>query len=591
MGRATAIAAAVNAGTSARSAVEQSLAACQADTRNAVIRVHRERAVAAADRVDARVRAGERLALAGVPVALKDNLCVDGLPATCCSRVLAGYVAPYTATAVARLEAAGAVIVAQCNMDEFAFGSSNETSCYGPVQNPHDPARIPGGSSSGSACAVATGICPAALGTDTAGSGRVPAAFTNIVGLKPTRGWLPTRGVVPACRSLDCVSVFALTVEDAWAVLTAAAGWDAEDPQSRRAETPALPSGRLRIGIPADSELEVCDPAWLACYRSSLEALRGLGHDLVAIDYAPFRTAAGLLYGGAFVAERTAAVGAFLAGDPAGLDPTVAAIIRGGAGLTASSAFAGFAELARLRRLADAQWERMDLLALPTAPCHPTLAEVAADPVGANARLGRFTNFANLLDTCAAAVPAGFTAGGLPTGITLFAPAWHDLLAARTGAALQDALGLPLGAGQGRLDRPQAIAGDPGTIEIAVFGAHLSGQPLNRELLALGGRLAGAVSTSPRYRLSALRTTPPKPGLVRTSAGGAAIAGEVWRLPVAGFGRFVAAIPPPLAIGSVELADGRWVKGFLAEPEALAAGEDITAWGGWVAWLAGRRPG
>jgi allophanate hydrolase len=521
----------------------------------------------------------------GPLAAVKDNIDVAGMPTTAgCPEF--SYMPTVDATCVARLRTLGARILGKTNLDQFATGLVGTRSPYGIPVNPFDPVRIPGGSSSGSAVAVATGLCRIALGTDTAGSGRIPAAFCNIVGLKPTRGWVPTRGVVPACRSLDCVSVFALSMQEAWRTLGTIAGYDPTDPSSRRPETPCLPVGPLRIGIPDLAELDGCDPAWLDGWQHALAALRELGHQVVSIDYTPFRLAAASLYGGAWVAERTAAVGDVLDREPAGADPTVSAIIRGGRRHDAVALFRDHERMDQWRCQAATQWQFMDVLCLPTAPGHPTLAEVAADPIGVNSRMGRFTNFANLLDTCAAAIPAGFTPTGLPVGITLFAPAWQDLLIARLGAALQDLLALPLGASGRRLAAQQHIVGDDGGVDVAVFGAHLTGQPLNNQLVALDARLIGPVHTAPAYRMHALMTVPPKPGLIRVAMDGHSIAGELWHLPWAGFGRFVAGIPAPLGIGTVELDDGRMVKGFLGEDYACSAAEDISRHGSWPAWLA-----
>jgi len=519
----------------------------------------------------------------GPLTAVKDNIDVSGMPTTAGCPEFA-YTPARDAACVARLRDWGARIIGKTNLDQFATGLVGTRSPYGVPVNPFDPTLIPGGSSSGSAVAVATGACRIALGTDTAGSGRIPAAFNNLIGLKPTRGWIPTRGVVPACASLDCVSVFALNMQEAWAALTAMAGFDPEDPWSRHSETPCLPTGPLCIGVPSPAELLHVDPSWLTGHQRVLDVIRSLGHHIVTIDYSAFREAAASLYGGAWVAERTAAVGEVLDRAPVGADPTVSRIVRAGRSHDAVAAFRSIYRVAALHRQSELQWARCDVLCLPTAPFHPTLAAVAADPVGVNAQLGCFTNFANLLDTCAAAVPSGFTVGGLPTGVTLFAPAWHDLLTARLGAAIQDALALPMGAMGERLRGPQVIAGDDGGAEIAVFGAHLTGQPLNRELLAAGGRLVREIRTAPAYRLFALPTTPPKPGLLRDGTG--SIAGELWRLPYAGFGSFVASIPAPLGIGTVPLDDGRSVKGFVAESIACIGAEDITAWGSWPAWRA-----
>jgi allophanate hydrolase len=521
------------------------------------------------------------------PCAIKDNIDVAGMPTTAGCPSYA-YAPAADAPAVARLRAAGALPVGKTNLDQFATGLVGTRSPHGCPRNPHDPALIPGGSSSGSAVAVAAGLVPFALGTDTAGSGRVPAACTGIVGLKPTRGWISTRGVVPAVRSLDCVSVFALTVADAWTVATAAAGYDAEDPFARMPDWPALPPGPLRIGAPPAAALGDCDPHLLAAWQGALAGLAALGHEIVAIDPAPFLAAADLLYGGAWVAERTAAVGAFLANDPPGVDPTVAGIVRGGLRHDAVAAWRGTYELARLRRLADAAWGAADVLALPTIPLHPTISAVRADPLALNARLGRFTNFANLLDTCALALPAGLTPAGLPAGLTLFAPAWHDAVLARLAAALQAHLGLPLGATGLRASATVPALDLPdGGVTVAVFGAHLRGQPLNRQVVAWGGRYAGDCRTAPVYRCHLLVGPPDRPGLVRCSLGSAGVSlpGELWHLPAAGFGLLTASVAPPLAIGTVLLADGRAVKGFVCEEDPARSTPDISSYGGWRAWL------
>jgi allophanate hydrolase len=523
----------------------------------------------------------------GMLAAVKDNIDVAGMPTTAGCPGFA-YMPGRDAECVRRLRASGARIIGKTNLDQFATGLVGTRTPHGVPVNPFDPLRVPGGSSSGSAVAVATGLVRVALGTDTAGSGRVPAAFCNIIGLKPTRGWVSTRGVVPACRSLDCVSVFALTVQEAWRTLTAIAGHDPEDPLSRPAQFPCLPTGRLRIGIPDLSELDGIDPIWLAGWQQALQALQDLGHQIITIDYAPFRLAAAALYGGAWVAERTAVVGELLERGIAGADPTVSTIIGGGRRFDAVGLFQDQERMDLWRHEAAMQWRFMDVLCLPTVPEHPTLAEVAADPIGVNSRLGRFTNFANLLDTCAAAIPSGFSAG-LPVGITLFAPAWHDLLVAQLGAALQDRLGLPLGASGRRLAAPQVITGDDGGVDLAVFGAHLSGQPLNHQLVSLGARLLEPIRTAQAYRLHALPTTPPKPGLLRVEGGGTCIGGELWRMSYAAFGRFVAAIPAPLGIGTVELEDGRQVKGFLGEAHACTSAPDISGFGSWPVWLASRQ--
>ena len=502
----------------------------------------------------------------GIPLAVKDNIDVAGMPTTAGCPGFA-YQPTEDAAVVARLRAAGYVPVAKTALDQFATGLVGTRSPHGVPVNPVVPGKIPGGSSSGSACAVSAGLVPVALGTDTAGSGRVPAAFQGLVGLKPTKGWWSTRGVVPAVRSLDCISVFARTVAEAWAVAEIAGGFDPADPFSRVKPEVTLPVGSLRIGVLAEDELTAVALPQRAAYDQAQVYLRGLGHTLVPIDFTPFREAAGLLYGGAWVAERTAAVGAAVAAGVAGLDPTVAGIIAGGHRFTAVQAWQGTYDLARLRRAADFQWQAMDVLLLPTVTDHPTPAEVAADPVGVNSRMGRFTNFANLLDTCALAVPITPT----PAGITLFAPAWHDLLLARLGAALQDAaFSRP---------QPQVIPGDDGGLELAVFGAHRQGFPLHAQLLGFGARFVGPCRTAPVYRVYRLSGKVARPALVH--GGDGAFSGELYRLPAAGVGRLLATIAPPLGLGTVELEGGYLVKGFIAEGRAALGAEDITAWGAW----------
>lgn len=564
-----------------------------------------------ADVVDAQAEAvarrragGERLPLFGVPFAVKDNIDVAGRPTTAACPEFA-YTAGQSATVVRRLCEAGAIVVGKTNLDQFATGLVGTRSPYGACRNVFDRRFISGGSSSGSAVAVAAGLVSFALGTDTAGSGRVPAGFGNIVGLKPTRGRLSTAGVVPACRSLDCVSVFALTCEDARLVADVAGGYDPQDVYSRRPGelarlAPALPSwpgagGRFRFGVPGDEPLRFFgNEDGVGLFREAVERLRGLGGEAVTIDYAPFADAARLLYDGPWLAERLAAVGAFMAARPDAVLSVTRSVIQGGSKFTAVDAFKGQYELRRLARLAAAQWERMDVLAVPTAGrCYP-MADVERDPVGPNATLGYYTNFVNLLDLCAVAVPSGFQPDGLPFGVTLIAPAGADGWALELAGAYHRATGLPLGATRCRQpDRsaPPPAPAAPGRVQLAVVGAHLSGQPLNHQLTDRGAVLVRACRTSPRYRLYALPgTTPPKPGLIRSAAGNGPAAGggievEVWEMSAEAFGTFVAAIPPPLGVGTVELEDGTGVKCFLCEGYAVAGAQDISHFGGWRAYL------
>ncbi|MFE1924056.1 allophanate hydrolase [Streptomyces asoensis] len=512
--------------------------------------------------LDERLARGERLPLAGRLLAVKGNIDVAGLPTTAGCPAYA-YEPAADAPAVARLRAAGALVVGTTNLDQFATGLVGTRSPHGAVRGAVDPARVSGGSSSGSAVAVALGIADLALGTDTAGSGRVPAAFNGIVGLKPTRGLVPTAGVVPACASLDCVTVFARTLPEAEQALAHMAS-----PAGRALPAlPVRPPGPWRVAVPPREQLGELDEGWAQAYEEAVRRLEAAGAEIHGIDLTPFTEAAAMLYEGAFVAERYTAVGAFVdkltdqGGE--GLDPTVAGIITRARDVPAHRLYADTARLAALRTRALAGLADRDALLLPTAPGHPTLAEVAADPLGANARLGRFTNSTNLFDLAAAAVPAG-EVDGLPFGVMLIGPAFTDE----------------------RLTRVAALLRPP--VRLAVAGAHLTGQPLNPQLLSLGAVLDRTTTTAPVYRLHALRTAPPKPGLVHTGDGGAAIEVEIWRLPAEGLGRLLAALPRPMALGRVELADGDQVPGFLCEPSALTGAQDITAYGSWRAYLDAR---
>jgi allophanate hydrolase len=504
---------------------------------------------------------------------------------------------------VQQLVAAGAVVVGKTNMDQFATGLTGTRSPHGAVKNAFDERYISGGSSSGSAVAVARGHVSFALGTDTAGSGRVPAAFNDLIGMKPSPGLISTRGVVPACRSLDCVSIFALSAGDAHAVLDVAAGFDELDPFSRRQEVdrPLPPPPELRLGIPSDAELTFFgDASAERAYARSLELARALGIRLVPVDFVPFRQTAELLYQGAWLAERWAALEAFFATNPPDIDRTVDQIVRGGASITAADAFRAAHRLAELRRRTEAEWSRMDALLLPTAPTIYTIAEIERDPVVLNARLGQYTNFVNLLGLCAVAVPAGFRADGLPFGVSVIAPAGcdrallgvadtlHRALRSETGRALSPRSRLRSQAPVSLAQPATAQEPSPPRVLLAVVGAHLSGQPLNGQLTSRGASLIRSCRTARDYRLYALSgTRPAKPGLCKSPGfAGPGLEVEVWELDLPGFGAFVAEVPPPLAIGNVELEDASWVKGFVCEPAALAEAREITDLGGWRTYLA-----
>jgi allophanate hydrolase len=504
------------------------------------------------------------LPLAGLVFAVKDNIDVSGLPTTAAAPSYA-YRPAADATAVARVRAAGAVVIGKTNLDQFATGLVGTRSPYGAVRNAWDPARVSGGSSSGSAVAVALGLVDFALGTDTAGSGRVPAALNGIVGVKPTRGLVPVTGVVPACYSLDCVTVFARELALGRTVAELMEGTDSADPLGREAAPATAAPARPRLAVPAAEHLQGLAAGWREAFAAAVRRFAASGAEIVEVDIAPLLEAASLLYGGAFVAERYAAVGTHLEkhADLIGsdLDPTVAAIILGGKEKTAADWAADSVRLAALGAAGRAALNGCDALLTPTTTWHPTLAEVTADPVGANARMGRFTNFANLLDYASLAVPAGFV-DGLPFGVML------------TGAAFTD---------RALAELARRFA-DP-HLDLFVVGAHLTGQPLNVQLTVAGGTLVAATTTAPGYALHVLDTDPPKPGLVRVPAGGRSIEGELWRLPAAGFGAFVGAVPAPMAIGRVTLADGTSVSGFLVEPAALENAPDISHLGGWRTYL------
>lgn len=531
----------------------------------------------------------------GLPFAIKDNIDLAGVPTTAACPAFA-FTPERSATAVARLIDAGAIPLGKTNLDQFATGLVGVRTPYPVPQNSFDPAMVPGGSSSGSAIAVARGLASFALGTDTAGSGRIPAGLNNVVGLKPTVGAVPVRGVVPACRTLDCVSVFGLTVPDSWAVLAAMAGLDADDPWSKAVAlgTPGLVPPGLRVGTPDRASRRFFgDACSERAFDRALESYARLGITLVEIDFAPLFAVADLLYDGAWVAERYAAVRPFIAEHREALHPVTARIILGAERLSAADAFAGLYRLAELRRATEPIWAAVDLLAVPTVPRAYRLADLDADPIGPNSALGTYTNFVNLLDLCALAVPGAFRDDDLPAGTTLIAPAGQDAILAALGTALHRAAGVTLGATGCLMPEAPALKEPelgPDETEMVVLGAHLSGMPLNRDLVALGGRFRRSVMTAPIYRLYALQGGPPaRPGLVRVGSGdGAAIATEVWALPFDGLGRFVGAIPAPLGIGTVRLADGTAPKGFLCETAGLAGAEDITAHGGWRDYVASR---
>ncbi|WP_174363292.1 allophanate hydrolase [uncultured Caballeronia sp.] len=529
----------------------------------------------------------ERLPLFGVPFAVKDNIDVAGMPTTAACEPFS-YTPDKTAFAVQRLLDAGALLIGKTNLDQFATGLVGTRSPFGAVRQVEFPERVSGGSSSGSAVSVAAGCVAFSLGTDTAGSGRVPAGFNGVVGLKPSLGLVSKSGVVPACRSLDTLSIFAHDVADAWHVLAQMAKFDAGDAYSRRVAPLGAASSPLRLGVPA--ELEFFDDT--TAHQAFNASLKVLSADLATtpdlIDLAPFKRASALLYGGPWVAERRAALGAFFDTNFADIDATVAAVIGKADRFSAVDAFNGQYALAELKRQAERCFDAIDVLIVPTTPTHPLIADVQASPIERNSELGYYTNFVNLLDLCALSVPCARRSDGLPAGVTLIAPSGADHRLAVLGARIQALFDNTTHAAPNL----QPLPFQEPTVALAVVGAHLRGQPLNRQLQEAAARFVEATRTSPAYLLFALaNTSPPKPGLVRDAKHeGASIAVEVWDVPVRTFGKFVMDVPSPMGIGTVELADGRFVKGFICEPWAVSAdsgAQDITAFGGWIAYLDG----
>jgi allophanate hydrolase len=506
--------------------------------------------------------------LYGIPFAIKDNIDLAGIPTTAACPDYA-YIPEQSATVIDRLVAAGAIPVGKTNLDQFATGLVGTRSPYGACSSVFDERYISGGSSSGSAVAVAAHLVSFALGTDTAGSGRVPAAFNELVGLKPTKGALSTTGVVPACRSLDCVSILATSCGEAGLVFKAARGFDPKDPWSRvPGQRRAWPETEFRFGVPDTKWLRFFgDDSAPALFEASSARLEAQGGIRVEFDYEPFNDAAQLLYSGPWVAERLAAIRQFAAEHADALYPVTAQIILKAASLTAVDTFDAIYRLAELARQTQREWARMDFMLLPTAGNCYTHEQIADQPIAHNTDLGYYTNFVNLLDLAAVAIPAGRRANGIPFGVTLIGPAWSDEALLATA------------------DAARRTYCPTGYVPVAVCGAHLSGQPLNHQLTELGSFLLEATSTSPEYRLYALAGGPiPKPGLVRSPEGGRAIEVEIWAVPETTFGAFVAAVPPPLAIGTCRLESGRSVKSFVCEPIGLEGAAEITHFGGWRAY-------
>lgn len=533
----------------------------------------------------------------GVPFAVKDNIDVAGLPTTAACPGFA-HTPNETAFAVQCLLDAGAILIGKTNLDQFATGLVGVRTPYPVPRNAIDPRYVPGGSSSGSAVAVAHGLVTFALGTDTAGSGRVPAALNNIVGLKPSLGSVSSRGMVPACRTLDTISVFAGTVDDAHAIYRVMATFDRADPWSRphlnaATKPAALPPG-LRVGVPDTASRKFAGdlPSERAFDLAVTDLATVVSAPARAVDLSPLFKVASLLYSGPWVAERYQAIRQVIETTPDLLHPVTRTIIGSATAFSAADAFAGLYQLAELRRGADAIWSSVDVLMVPTYPRPRTVADLQADPIGPNSELGTYTNFVNLLDLCALAVPSRFRADGFPSGVTLIAPSGRDDLLAALGQRLHAASDVSVGASSTKVPAAPAASTSAAAseIELVVVGAHLSGMPLNHELTSRGARFLRAVPTAPDYKLFALQGGPPfRPGLLRVAAGeGVPIATEVWAISAEGFGSFVAGIPAPLGIGTTRLSDGTTPKGFIVEAEGLKGATDISAFGGWRAYIKSR---
>ncbi|WP_286996963.1 MULTISPECIES: allophanate hydrolase [Comamonas] len=528
-----------------------------------------------------------QLPLFGIPFAVKDNIDVAGFATTAACPAFA-YTAQVDAVAVQRLKNAGAIVLGKTNLDQFATGLVGTRSPYGVVPNTWDETLISGGSSSGSASVVARGLVPFALSTDTAGSGRVPAAFNQIVGLKPTPGAVPSTGLVPACRTLDCIGVLALNVADSATVLALMEGVDAGDSycQPRPALAQHTPLAQLRVGVPQTRRLS---DAYEAAFHTFVARLQPQTQAVQPMAFDILQEVVNLLYYGPWVAERVVGARSIYEAQPEALLPVIRQVLDVHQRFTAVDTFAAQYRLQALQQQAEKIWETVDVLCVPSAPRHPSIAEVQADPIAVNSELGTYTNFVNLLGWSAIAIPASQLPNGLPFGITMIAPAWREPDLVRWAQQLEAQTLLSAGV-TGLHSKPTGplptwqVPAQGDTLELAVVGAHLRGMPLNHELLACGARFREATHTAPHYRLYALAgTVPAKPGLARAEDGGA-IAVEVWDMPVANLGRFVAGVPAPLGIGTVTLQDGRAVKGFICEGFALTQAQDITAWGGWRAY-------
>jgi allophanate hydrolase len=546
-----------------------------------ITRVSEENVLAQAKSVDARIKAGEKLALAGVPFAVKDNIDVKGVPTTAACPAFA-HVPNETAATVRLLQEAGAILLGKTNLDQFATGLNGTRSPYGAPSCVFNHDYISGGSSSGSSVAVASGVAAFALGTDTAGSGRVPAAFNHLIGFKPTKGRWSTSGLLPACRSLDCITVFANNIDDAALVDSVLAAFDPTDDFSRRApKQPAIKTPRIGFAFPDKLDFD-SDAQSKSIYAKAAAHLATLGAAIEGIEIAPLIDCAKLLYDGPWVAERTAALLPLLKSNPSAIHPVVRAIVEKGLKFSAVETFEAQYQLKSYLRFAEAMWDKIDVLVLPTTPSIFTHAELRADPIGKNSKLGLYTNFVNLLDMSAIAIPAGFRNNGTGFGVTLIAPAWAEETLFALGKSYEQSFAIQ---NVPPLDLTPPLQG----VKLAVVGAHLHGMPLHHQLADRNARFIRAAKTAPSYKLFAMQTTPPKPALIYDETG-AALDLEIYELSHDAFGAFTEEVPAPLAIGTVTLEDGSSVKGFVAEPRAMHGAKDVTSFGGWRAYIASLKP-
>lgn len=531
------------------------------------------------------------LPLYGVPFAIKDNIDLAGVPTTAACREFA-YTPQTSAFVVQLLIDAGAIPIGKTNLDQFATGLNGTRSPYGAPRNAFNGDYISGGSSSGSSVAVAQGLVSFSLGTDTAGSGRVPAAFNNLIGVKPSRGLLSVKGVLPAGHSIDCVTLFCLNCNDAETLLALTAKFDADDEYSRTATLTmsATTQRKLKIGIASQEQLAFFgDRGYAAAYDAFVAGLHAQDIELVTVDISPLLECARLLYEGPWVAERFAAIEEFVSTTPELMNPVVRAIIEPASKFDAVSAFKAEYRRQQLQQQSRPLFKDIDCLLLPTAGALFTLQQLQEEPIKRNSELGYYTNFMNLLDLASIAIPAGFTDGKLPFGVTLIGNTFADFELLAIAHRLLGRTPITEGA-TGQQWQPTALTQlGTGYVPIAVCGAHLSGMALNHQLLSRNARLLQETRSAPHYRLYALAGGPPfRPGMIRVAENGEAIIVEVWEVPTETVGSFLAGIGQPLGLGKIELESGQWVTAFICEGHIVSTATDITHFGGWRAYMASR---